>query len=129
MTHDSVIMFVIADLTDISITFTVIFFSHRYSFIVGIVLINDVFTDIKAIDVSLKIALVFIVIAFVEASVSLTISIIRSEKILQYERVCNDFNFHQFRLCRDHCLCHLYYYRKRLGYVQYLLSLCVIVNR
>ena len=47
----------------------------------------------EAFDPSLKIALVVSVNAFVEASASLAIKILRSEKILQYERVCNDFNF------------------------------------
>ena len=47
----------------------------------------------EAKDTSLKIALVVSVNAFVEANASLTFKILRSEKILQYEQVCNDFNF------------------------------------
>ena len=77
-------MFAIAGLIDIQLLLPVIicFCPHRYSSVVGKVLINTVFTDLKAIDPSFKIALVSSVITFVEASVSLAIKILRSEKIL-----------------------------------------------
>ena len=101
MTHDDVIMFAIAGLIDISIIFAMIvfffFFPHRYSFVVGIVLINTVSTDMEAIDVSSIIVSVPSVNTFVEANASLTIVMLRSKETLQYERVYNDFNFPWWR--------------------------------
>ena len=93
MTRDSVIIF--ADPIDISITFAMIiyFVPHRYSSTIGRVLINAVLTDLEAKDVSLTIGRVLSVNTFVDVSASLTIETLRQEQTLQYERVCNDFNF------------------------------------
>ena len=85
VTHDSVIMFAIAGPIDISITFAMIicFFPHRYSAVVGLVLINAVFTDMEAKGASATDRTRFPAsIRSVEASASLAIKILRSENIL-----------------------------------------------
>ena len=97
VTRDSVIIF--ADPIDISITFPMIiyFVPHRYYSTIGKVLINAVLTDLEAKDVSLTIGRVLSVNTFVDVSASLIIETLRQEQTLQYERVCNDFNFRLWR--------------------------------